>query len=322
MTSPHFPAKGEGYGFAGKSERGGAMKRITSIAIAAMVLLFAGARSSRSDVREAHAATFVIEQEVVIAASPEAVFDAATGDISGWWDHHMSEKPKKIYIEPEPGGGFYEIFDDAGNGVLHATVNYADRGKKLIFTGPLGFAGHALTIVTTYEFKPDPAGTRLHLTSSNAGEFPEGVDKAMLDGVWHHFLVERLKPYVESGAYLKKKSAAAIPPSPDVAPKMKQFFVAFLLAGPNRNQPASELEKLQNEHLAYIRKNVEAKNYVLAGPFEDDGRIRGMIIVAANSAEAANGIVAQDPAVLAGRLAIEIHPAWLPTALDGFLLRQ
>jgi uncharacterized protein YciI/uncharacterized protein YndB with AHSA1/START domain len=298
------------------------MKGIAGIVIAVLILFFANAQTSRSDVREAHAATFVVDQDVVIAASPEVVFDAATGDISGWWDHHISDKPKKIFIEAKPGGCFYEIFDDAGNGVLHATVNYADRGKKLVFTGPLGFVGHALTIVTTYEFKPDPAGTRLHLTSSNAGEFPEGVDKSVLDGVWHHFLAERLKPYVESGASLKKKSAAATPPSPDPAPKMKQFFVAFLLAGPNRNQPATELEKLQNDHVAYIRKNVEAKNYVLAGPFKDDGRFRGMVIVAANSAESANGIVAQDPAVLAGRLAIEIHPAWLPTALDGFLLRQ
>jgi uncharacterized protein YndB with AHSA1/START domain/uncharacterized protein YciI len=300
------------------------MKRIAGVVLAVMALFFAHTRVSRSEVREAHTAAFVVEQDVVIAASPETVFDAATGDITGWWDHHMSEKPKKIYIEPKPGGGFYEIFDDAGNGVLHATVNYADRGKKLIFTGPLGFAGHALTIVTTYEFKPDPSGTRLHLTSSNAGEFPEGVDKSVLDGVWHHFLVERLKPYVESGAYLKKKSASAASPpaSPDATPKMKQYFVAFLFAGPNRNQSATEVEKLQNEHLAYIRMNVERRNYALAGPFDDDGRIRGMIIVAANSAEAANGIVAQDPAVLAGRLAIEIHPAWLPTALDGFLLRQ
>lgn len=300
------------------------MKRIIGIVIAAMILSFADARACRGDVREAHAATFVVEQDVVIAASPEAVFDAATGDISGWWDHHVSEKPKKLFIEAKPGGGFYEIFDDAGNGVLHATVNYADRGKKLIFSGPLGFVGHALSIVTTYEFKPVAAGTRLHLTCSIAGEFPDGVDKSVVDGVWHHFLAEQLKPYVESGAYLKKKSAtAATPPaSPDAAPKMKQYFVAFLLAGPNRNQPTSEVEKLQKEHLAYIQKNVEARNYALAGPFEDDGRIRGMIVVAANSAEAANGIVAQDPAVLAGRLATEIHPAWLPSVLDGFLLKQ
>jgi uncharacterized protein YciI/uncharacterized protein YndB with AHSA1/START domain len=300
------------------------MKRIAGIVIAAMVLFFAITRISRSDVREAHSTAFVVEQDVMFAASPEAVFDAATGDISGWWDHSFSEKPKKLYIEAKPGGGFYEIFDDAGNGVLHATVNYADRGKKLMFTGPLGFAGHALTIVTTYEFKPDSAGTRLHLTCSVAGEFPDGPDKSVVDGVWHHFLAERLKPYVESGAYLKKKSASATgaPVAPGAPASMKQYFVAFLLAGPNHNQPASEVEKIQNEHLAYIRKNVEARNYVLAGPFEDDGRIRGMIVVAANSAEAANGIIAQDPAVLAGRLAIEIHPAWLPSSLDGFLLKQ
>ena len=48
-------------------------------------------------------------------APPEGVFDAATGGISGWWDHHFSQHPKKLYIEAK-GGEFYEIFDDAGHG--------------------------------------------------------------------------------------------------------------------------------------------------------------------------------------------------------------
>jgi hypothetical protein len=49
-------------------------------------------------------------------APPEAVYDAATGDISGWWDHYTSEHPKKLYLEAKPGGGFYEIFNDSGDG--------------------------------------------------------------------------------------------------------------------------------------------------------------------------------------------------------------
>ncbi|MGH9745052.1 MAG: hypothetical protein ACRD59_02930 [Candidatus Acidiferrales bacterium] len=35
---------------------------------------------------------------------------------------------------------------------------------------------------------------------------PEAVDDAV-DGVWHHFLVERLKPYVDSGACLRKSKS-------------------------------------------------------------------------------------------------------------------
>jgi len=146
---------------------------------------------------------FQVQQELVLPASPEAVYDAVTGDISGWWDHSFSAHPKKLYIEAKPGGGFYEIFDDAGNGALHATVIYADRGKRIRFTGPLGFSGQAVNFVTTYDFLPDPAGMELRLTCSVSGQIADGEDKAV-DLVWHHFLFERLKPYIESGAYKAK----------------------------------------------------------------------------------------------------------------------
>ena len=53
------------------------MKRIDLILIATMILFFVDPRVCRSDVREAHAATFVVVQDVVIAASPEVVPDAA-----------------------------------------------------------------------------------------------------------------------------------------------------------------------------------------------------------------------------------------------------
>jgi len=146
---------------------------------------------------------FQVQQELVLPASPETVYDAVTGDISGWWDHSLSKHPKRIYIEPKPGGGFWEIFNDSGDGALHATVIVAERGKTLRFTGPLGLSGEAVDIVTTYEFLPDPAGTKLRLTCNVAGQLEEGEDK-IVDAVWHHFLVERLKPYIESGAYKKK----------------------------------------------------------------------------------------------------------------------
>lgn len=32
-------------------------------------------------------------------------YDAIRGDISGWWDHSISEKPYRLYIEAKPGGG-------------------------------------------------------------------------------------------------------------------------------------------------------------------------------------------------------------------------
>lgn len=179
------------------------IRAAVGVAIAAIYFLLAPV-NARSETKELKAGAFQVVQEVVLPASPEAVYDAATGDISGWWDHHFSEHPKKLYIEAKPGGGFWEIFDDSGDGVLHATVTFAQRGKVLRMVGPLGLAGRALDMVTTYEFSPDPAGTKLRVTCNVSGQLDDGLDK-IVDAVWRHFIVDRLKPYIESGAYKNKQ---------------------------------------------------------------------------------------------------------------------
>lgn len=178
-------------------------KRFVVGAVAFVVLLITAPVIVRGDSKDLKTGAFQIQQEVVLPATPEAVYDAVTGDISGWWDHSFSEHPKKLYIEARPGGGFYEIFNDSGDGALHATVIYAERGRMLRFTGPLGLSGQAVNFVTTYEFLPDPAGTKLRLTCNVSGQIEDGQSK-IVDAVWHHFLVERLKPYIESGAYKTK----------------------------------------------------------------------------------------------------------------------
>ena len=148
---------------------------------------------------------FSFDKEVILPGTPEIIFDAVTGDISGWWDHSFSENPKKFYIEPKPGGGFWEIFDDNGNGVLHATVIYADRGKILRFDGPLGLSGKAIKVVTTYEFEPVGSDSTLFKVSVHAaGEVDEGVP-AIVENVWEHFIFGQFKPYIESGKYLENK---------------------------------------------------------------------------------------------------------------------
>ena len=147
---------------------------------------------------------FLFDKEVKLPGTPEIIFDAVTVDISGWWDHSMSEHPKKFYIEPFPGGGFYEIFDDEGNGVLHATVIYADRGKMLRFDGPLGLSGKAIQLVTTYTFEPVGSDSTLFKVSVHgAGEVEEGIP-AIVEKVWEHFIFEQLEPYIVSGKNLQK----------------------------------------------------------------------------------------------------------------------
>lgn len=144
-------------------------------------------------------ATFGFDLALRLPGTPEALFDAVTGDISDWWDHSFSETPYRFYIEPRPGGGFYELFDAEGNGVLHATVIVADRGKMLRFDGPLGLSGQAIHLVTTYTFAPAGSdSTDLGLQVRGAGEVRAGIPEVVED-VWRHFLFERLKPHVETG---------------------------------------------------------------------------------------------------------------------------
>lgn len=146
---------------------------------------------------------FAFDKEVTLPGTPEQIFDAATGDISSWWDHSFSENPKKFFIEAKPGGGFWEIFDDKGNGVLHATVIYSQRGKMIRFDGPLGLSGRAVQIVTTYEFSEVGADSILMKVSVHgSGEMEEGMP-AIVEKVWEHFIFERFEPYIKAGKHLK-----------------------------------------------------------------------------------------------------------------------
>jgi hypothetical protein len=140
---------------------------------------------------------FRINHEIRLPGNPSQVYDAITGDISAWWDHSFSENPAKFYIEPKPGGGFYEIFDDHGDGVKHATVIAAQRGKLLRFEGPLGLSGRAIHLVHTYDFTPIGSdSTQLKLIVNAIGEIDDTLPD-LVDKVWYHFLFERFKPYME-----------------------------------------------------------------------------------------------------------------------------
>ncbi|MGI8960729.1 MAG: YciI family protein [Bryobacteraceae bacterium] len=99
----------------------------------------------------------------------------------------------------------------------------------------------------------------------------------------------------------------------DIPKGMRHYFVGFLVPGEKWAQtpPKEELDQLMQKHLAYIRSQAEAGKYALAGPFLDNGRIRGILIINAASAEEATQIVSGDPMVRSGRMSSEIHPAML-----------
>ena len=139
---------------------------------------------------------FAFELEAYVPGTPEEAFDLFTGDISPWWDHHYSAKPLKLELEPKPGGQFIEIFDAAGNGAEHARVLIAERGKELVFRGPLGFGrmGVHLDFVHRVTFVAKGTGTVVHLSVHGAGEVQEGT-AATVEQVWKHFLIDQYETY-------------------------------------------------------------------------------------------------------------------------------
>ena len=141
--------------------------------------------------------TFSFEMNFSYPGDPVFVYDHLTGDISDWWDHSFSEKPYRLFIEARPGGGFYEIFNESGEGAKHATVIYAERGKMLRMEGPLGLSGQALTLVCTYSLKStEENSTQLTLNVNGAGKFTDETPEIVRQ-VWEHFLWEQFKPHIE-----------------------------------------------------------------------------------------------------------------------------
>ncbi len=163
--------------------------------ILALVLLLVPVHAMA--IEQAPAEYFSFSVQADVKGTTEEVFETITGDISSWWDHTVSENPVKLSVDPYPGGAFMEIFDDEGHGVRHAVVTGADYGKMLRYEGPLGLAGTALLMVTTWTLaEADQGRTTVTVDVHGAGEVGEGIPE-IIEKTWGYFLIQRLKPYLE-----------------------------------------------------------------------------------------------------------------------------
>ena len=100
----------------------------------------------------------------------------------------------------------------------------------------------------------------------------------------------------------------------DVPRNLKQYFLGFLVKGEHWNDAEGEqAAELMPLHLAFLREQMEAQRYLVAGPVLDEGRLAGILIIDAKTAADASALASMDPAVKAGRLAVEIYPTFLPS---------
>lgn len=96
---------------------------------------------------------------------------------------------------------------------------------------------------------------------------------------------------------------------------MKTYVMAYLKRGPNRNQDSATAAGLQRAHLDNIKRMANEGKLVLAGPFLDDGDVRGIYIFNVQTVEEAEALTSTDPAIQAGRLTMELHPWYGSAAL-------
>lgn len=111
---------------------------------------------------------------------------------------------------------------------------------------------------------------------------------------------------------------------------MQTIHIAMLYRGPAATKESTpETQQIQTAHLAHITKLAKDGHALIAGPFGGDGDLRGVIFLKAATPAAAMALEADDPAVKAGRLRIEIVSFTTPSnwfsfgpIKDDLLMRQ
>jgi uncharacterized protein len=98
--------------------------------------------------------------------------------------------------------------------------------------------------------------------------------------------------------------------------KLMTAYLAFLVRGEKWTpEKTPQTEEIQKGHMANIHRLADMKKLVVAGPFGDDGTLRGIFVFRVASLEEARTLTLTDPAVQAGRLALDLHPWVVPEGI-------
>ncbi|HKR12867.1 MAG TPA: YciI family protein [Pyrinomonadaceae bacterium] len=141
-------------------------------------------------------------------------------------------------------------------------------------------------------------------TSAEEAQTWINADPAVAGG----YLVPELHPWWSEDVMKKIKVTTPA--------KLTTAYLAFLTRGEKWSaEKTAASAEIQKAHLANIQKLAEMKKLVVAGPFGDNGTLRGIFVFKVGSLEEARALAATDPAVQAGRLALQIHPWLIPEGI-------
>ncbi|MFN0109108.1 MAG: YciI family protein [Blastocatellia bacterium] len=105
------------------------------------------------------------------------------------------------------------------------------------------------------------------------------------------------------------KSDQAKPPQFD----LDTYQLGLLRKGPNHGTGTKEeSDKAQAGHMANINKMAAMGKLMAAGPMGDNGDLRGIFLFKAASLDEAKALAAEDPAIKAGRLRMDIFTWYGP----------
>jgi hypothetical protein len=165
------------------------------------VLVSAGLNPLMAEVKDSTAAGFTIQDTMIIAANPDAVYHSLIADVGRWWDsaHTFSGNAGNLSIDDRAGGCFCEKLDNGGS-VRHLEVVFAEPGKTLRMIGGLGpLQSMAVTGSMTWSLSKTDIGTNVKVIYSLGGYRPGGLQKMapLVDKVMAEQL-KRLKNYIEN----------------------------------------------------------------------------------------------------------------------------
>jgi uncharacterized protein YciI len=91
---------------------------------------------------------------------------------------------------------------------------------------------------------------------------------------------------------------------------MKRYVFMLLNQGPNRVQDSAASVKIQEGHMKHLNEMAKTGKMFMAGPFDNGGKHRGILVFDVDSIAEALEMESTDPAVLSGRLEMQAIYWW------------